>query len=186
VGGADEQQRDTGGRRGWWLVGLLAVSGAAIGAYAGYRIDPDVSELVPSLAVAGFGLGGLIGLLLLAPVGLWRAWRRRARRRTAAPERADQPDAAGLWRADEPEPEAEAAPAPVPEHPEPERAKSAEPQVTEPEPEPEAAPPPGEEPGWYPDPAQDGLRRYWDGQAWTEHVWRGRAREQPRNARNRR
>ena len=85
MSGADEQQRDPGGRRGWWLVGLLAVIGAAIGAFAGSRLDPDVSELVPSLAVAGLGLGGLIGLLLLAPVGVWRAWRRRARRREAEP-----------------------------------------------------------------------------------------------------
>lgn len=77
VGGADEQQLDSGGRRGWWLVGSLAVIGAAAGAYGGYRLDPDVSGLVPALAVAGFGLGGLLGLLLLAPVGLWRAWRRR-------------------------------------------------------------------------------------------------------------
>src|SRR4051794_24355938 len=97
VSGAEQQQRETGGRRGWWLVGLLAVSGAAVGALAGSRLDPDVRELVPSLAVAGFGLGGVIGLLLLAPVGLWRAWRRRARRRAATPERADLPDPTGLW-----------------------------------------------------------------------------------------
>ena len=44
--------------------------GAAIGAFAGSHLDPDVGELVPSLAVAGLGLGGLIGLLLLAPVGV--------------------------------------------------------------------------------------------------------------------
>src|SRR4051794_23273300 len=71
--------------------------GAAAGAFAGYRLDPDVRELEASLAVAGFGLGGLIGLLLLAPVGVWRAWRRWARRRAAMPERADVPDGAGLW-----------------------------------------------------------------------------------------
>src|SRR4051795_10228024 len=52
---------------------------------------------VPLRAVAGFGLGGLIGLLLLAPVGLWRAWRRRADRRGATGERADPPDGTGLW-----------------------------------------------------------------------------------------
>jgi hypothetical protein len=109
VSGANEQQRDAGGRRGWWLVGSLAVSGAAVGAFGGYRLDPDVSELVPSLAVAGFGLGGLIGLLLLAPVGLWRAWRRRARRRAATTERADLSDGAGLWHTADPE--REAAPA---------------------------------------------------------------------------
>src|SRR4051794_25647557 len=92
------QQRETGGRRGWWLVGLLAVGGAAVGAFAGHRLDPDVSELAPSLAVAGFGLGGLVGLLLLAPGGLWRAWRGgRARRRAATPERPDLPAGRGLW-----------------------------------------------------------------------------------------
>ena len=101
-----EQQRDTGGRRGWWLVGSLAVIGAAVGALAGDRIDPEVDELVPSLAVAGFGLGGLIGLLLLAPFGLWRAWRRRGRRLAAEPERADLGDDTGLWHTNDPEPEA--------------------------------------------------------------------------------
>src|SRR3954465_2149699 len=76
VSGANEQQREKRGRRGWWLVGLLAVSGAVVGAFAGHRLDPDVKELAPSLAVAGFGLGGLVGLFLLAPVGGGRAWRR--------------------------------------------------------------------------------------------------------------
>src|SRR3954470_22653326 len=99
VSGAKEQQRETGSRRGWWLVGLLAVSGAAVGAFAGYRLDPDVTGLAPSLAVAGFGLRGLGGMLLLAPVGLWRAWRRRrARRRAATPERPGVSDGPGLWQ----------------------------------------------------------------------------------------
>src|SRR4051794_21962191 len=45
----------------------------------------------------------------------------------------------------------------------------------EPEPEPEPPPPPpppppeNEEPGWYT--WADGSRRFWDGEAWTEHVW---------------
>jgi len=161
--GSPEQQRDTGGRRGWWLVGLLAVIGAAGGAFAGYRIDPDVAGLIPALAVAGLGLGGLLGLILLAPVGLWRAWRRRAV--TSAP--AEVPDAE--LPADEVEPEP----------PEPE-------EVEEPvEESPDRPPPPGGEPGWYPDPARDGVRQYWDGQVWTGHVWRGRERERTRKARNR-
>ena len=154
VSGADEQQRDTGGRRGWWLVGLLAVVGAAAGAFAGYRLDPDVGGLVPSLAAAGLGLGGLIGLLLLAPVGLWRAWRRRARRRMAAPERADLPDGTGLWHTADPEREAAPAAAaqlpgqavidaPAAEETEPERPEEPEAQALTPQeplkPEPEEA-----------------------------------------------
>lgn len=109
MSGGYEQQRDTGGRRGWWLVGSLAVIGAAAGGFAGYRLDPEVKELVPSLAVAGFGLGGLIGLLLLVPVGLWRAWRGRARRRAAMPERADLPDSSELRHTADLEREAEPA-----------------------------------------------------------------------------
>ena len=141
MSGADEQQRDTGGRRGWWLVGLLAVIGAAAGAFAGYRLDPDVRELVPSLAVAGFGLGGLIGLLLLAPVGLWRAWRRRARRRAAAPERADLPDGTGLWHTADPE--REAAPAAAAELPGQAVVEAPTAEETEPERPEEPAPGPG-------------------------------------------
>ena len=177
MSGAYEQQRDPGGRRGWWLVGLLAVIGAAIGAFAGSRLDPDVSELVPSLAVAGFGLGGLIGLLLLAPIGAWRAWRRRARRREAEP--VDPPDAS---HAADPEPQAAppAVVAPVREDTEPEPSEVLEPT---PEPVPDEPPPPeGEEPGWYVDP-RDGVRRYWDGQAWTGHVWRGRERARKQRSR---
>ncbi|WP_037499938.1 DUF2510 domain-containing protein [Solirubrobacter soli] len=211
---ADEQQRDTGGRRGWWLVGVLALSGAAIGAYAGNRIDPDVSGLVPSLAAAGFGLGGLIGLLLLAPVGLWRAWRRWARRRAAESQHAESPENVALWHSDGPEREVASseqperggieAPAVMQSDPEPTLAAEAkapaaqgqpaseageplEPATTNPGLESERpAPPAGREPGWYPDPALDGERRYWDGESWSEHVWRGRARERTRKARNRR
>jgi Protein of unknown function (DUF2510) len=204
VSGADEQQRNTGGRRGWWLVGLLALSGTAVGAFAGKSIDPDVSELAPSLAVAGFGLGGLIGLLLLAPVGVWRAWRRRAHRRATRPE--PEPESPELWHAADPDDEAapELSEAPRPtepergeeqaqapaERPEPEIAE--EPAAEHPEPEdepdePEDPPPPeGGEPGWYEVPAGEGVRRYWDGQAWTGHLWRGREREPTRKGRHRR
>lgn len=31
-------------------------------------------------------------------------------------------------------------------------------------------PPPSAPPGWYPDPDQDALQRYWDGSQWTEHT----------------
>jgi hypothetical protein len=55
-----------------------------------------------------------------------------------------------------------------------------EPARPAPEPEPEPAapewPPPADPaPGWHPDPAGGPGRRYWDGQAWTEHRWRDRA-----------
>src|SRR4051794_36726448 len=71
--------------------------------------------------------------------------------------------------------------------PAPEREQAEEPAVGTPGPEPEESPPPpGEAPGWYPDPAQDGLRRFWDGHAWTGHVWPGRTRERTRKARGRR
>ncbi len=200
MSGAYEQQRDPDGRRGWWLVGSLAMIGAAAGAFAGHRIDPDVRELVPSLAVAGLGLGGLLGLLLLAPVGVWRAWRRRTRRRAAVAERADRSVGTGLWQTADSEHEAapsvaaelavpDAVEAPATGEAEPERseelprgpgAQETEALTPQEPPEPEQPPPPdGEEPGWYLDP-RDSVRRYWDGHAWTGHVWRGRTRKSRR------
>jgi uncharacterized protein DUF2510 len=39
------------------------------------------------------------------------------------------------------------------------------------------APPQGDRaPGWYADPRDSGARRYWDGESWTEHLWRDRER----------
>jgi hypothetical protein len=35
-------------------------------------------------------------------------------------------------------------------------------------------------PGWYVDPGDSGARRYWDGESWTEHLWRDRERPQRR------
>ena len=49
----------------------------------------------------------------------------------------------------------------------------------EPPPWPLAPPPPGGDPapGWYPDPRHSDTRRYWDGEHWTEHLWRDRERQ---------
>jgi hypothetical protein len=48
----------------------------------------------------------------------------------------------------------------------------------EPPPWPLAPPPSGGDPapGWYADPRHSGARRYWDGEIWTEHLWRDRQR----------
>jgi hypothetical protein len=52
------------------------------------------------------------------------------------------------------------APAPAPEEP-----------AAAPPPPP---PPPDRAPGWYADPGGEGGQRYWDGAAWSDHVWRRR------------
>ena len=85
AGMADETRR-------WLMTGTLALAGAAGGGVAGYMLAPDITGVVASLAVAGFGLGGALGTLF---GGGWRAprdggsagGRRRARRtrRAAAP-----------------------------------------------------------------------------------------------------
>ena len=122
--------------------------------------------MVGTLAVAGALAGGVVGYMLvpdvtgvvaslaLAGFGLGGivgtlfagGWRSppEAAQETAPQQREPEPDA-------EPEPE-----------PEPEPPPPAEPE-----------PPPGDgEPGWYP--LDDGTRRYWNGTAWTTHVWRER------------
>jgi hypothetical protein len=120
--------------RRWVMIGTLALTGATAGGVAGYILAPELTGVVASLAVAGFGLGGALGTLF-----------------------------AGGWRSP---PKPEPAPAPPPE-PEPEPAPE-----PEPEPEPEPPPPDDREPGWHP--LADGTRRYWNGTAWTAHVWRER------------
>jgi hypothetical protein len=35
-------------------------------------------------------------------------------------------------------------------------------------------------PGWYADPRDSGARRYWDGESWTQHLWRDRQGPGPR------
>jgi hypothetical protein len=115
--------------RRWVMTGTLALAGAVGGGVAGYMLTPDVTGVVASLAVAGFGLGGVLGTLF-----------------------------GGGWR--RPRPVAEPT---VPEPP---------PEPEPPPPDPEPDPPEGGEPGWYDVP--EGTRRYWNGEAWTTHVWRER------------
>ena len=118
--------------RRWMMTGTLALTGAVAGGVAGYLLTPDITGVIASLAVAGLGLGGTLGVLF---AGGWRS-----------------PKAPKLVE-----------PAPPPPEPEPE---------PEPEPDPDPPPPDGGEPGWYAVP--DGTKRYWNGEAWTTHVWRER------------
>jgi hypothetical protein len=53
----------TDAKRRWIMIGTLAMIGAAAGGVTGAVVSPDVTGVVASLAVAGFGLGGLIGTL---------------------------------------------------------------------------------------------------------------------------
>jgi len=52
------------------MTGTLALAGAAGGGVAGYMLAPDITGVVASLAVAGFGLGGVLGTLF---GGGWRS-----------------------------------------------------------------------------------------------------------------
>jgi hypothetical protein len=119
--------------------------------------------MVGTLALTGAAAGGVVGYLLIPDVvgvvaslalagfglggilGTLFAGGWRSQPGPSAPAPAPQPD---------PEPEPEVLPEPPPAPAEPD-------------------PPPGDaEPGWYPLP--DGTRRYWNGTAWTTHVWRER------------
>ena len=53
----------------WLVIVILALLGAAGGAYLGDRVAPDVVGVLASMAVVGFGLGALIGVILS---GWWR------------------------------------------------------------------------------------------------------------------
>lgn len=130
----------------WTVIGGVALIGAAGGAYAGHEVAPDTLEVAGSLAAAGLGLGGLVGVLVS---GWWRP-----PPKPAQPEPAPQTTTEFTARpVDEPEPEPDHA-ATLVDHP------------------PPPPPPEGGEPGWYPD--AEGVRRYWDGERWTEIVWRDR------------
>jgi Protein of unknown function (DUF2510) len=130
-----------------WAVGL-PLAGALAGLAAGVALLgqlPGRNAAGTALVLLATTAAGLALGTLVAVVGQIAAWRRN-RPAPALPE---------------PEPE----PAPEPE-PEP---------APEPEPEPEWAAPEDPAPGWHPDPAGGPGRRYWDGQAWTDHRWRERA-----------
>jgi len=129
---------------------VLPVVGALLGLAGGAA----ALHTLPGTDTAGTALvllvttaaGLMVGVLASGVVFLW-AWRRGR----PAPEASAAPPAA--------------APAPPPEPP----------PAPEPPPEPEwPAPEDPIVPGWHPDPAGGGARRFWDGQAWTEHRWRDR------------
>ena len=52
------------------MIGTLALTGAAAGGLTGYALTPEIVGVVASLAVAGFGLGGALGVLF---AGGWRS-----------------------------------------------------------------------------------------------------------------
>jgi hypothetical protein len=93
--GEDSEVADA--TRRWVMIGTLAVTGGAAGGVAAYIATPEIVGVVVSLAVAGFGLGGAIGVLFAG------AWRSPPRPEAAAPEPEPQPA---------PEPEVEPEPPP--------------------------------------------------------------------------
>ena len=131
------------------VIVTVALLGAAGGAYLGNRVAPDAMGVAASLAVAGLGLGGLLGVLVS---GWWRP--------PAKPPAAEGPSGRRdtteftAHAEDEAEPAPADRPAALVEHP------------------PPPPPPDSGEPGWYKD--HTGVRRYWDGERWTEIVWRER------------
>jgi hypothetical protein len=52
------------------MTGTLAVAGAVGGGVAGHIVAPDIPGVVGSLALAGFGLGGALGVMF---GGGWRS-----------------------------------------------------------------------------------------------------------------
>ena len=83
------------------MTGTLAVVGAAGGGVAGFLLAPDIPGVIASLAVAGFGLGGAIGVIF---GGGWRT------PKPAAAEPAPAPEPAAFD--EEPEPAAQSPPPP--------------------------------------------------------------------------
>ncbi|MDA0166725.1 DUF2510 domain-containing protein [Solirubrobacter ginsenosidimutans] len=147
----------TDGSRRWITIGTLALTGAAAGGVTGSVVAPEVTGVVASLALAGFGLGGIVGTLFAG------GWRSSPDPTATTPD--SHPEPGPLSKPEAPRPAALAESRTPPDTP----AKPEAPPAAVPE------PPPLEdaEPGWYP--LADGTRRYWDGSAWTDHVWRERA-----------
>jgi hypothetical protein len=81
------------------MIGTLALTGAVAGGVAAYILIPDVVGVVASMALAGFGLGGILGTLFS---GGWRS------PKPAVPAAPPDPEP-------EPEPEVETEPEPAPE-----------------------------------------------------------------------
>jgi hypothetical protein len=143
-------------RRQWLVITVVALLGAAAGFYVGERVAPDARGVPASLAVFGLGLGGLVGVLV-------SGWWRPPPRPVASADPSPPPTTTEFTARERPDP-SEAPPAP--EAPGPDHAAAL---VDHPPPPP---PPEGGEPGWYKD--HEGVRRYWDGERWTEIVWRER------------
>ena len=96
------------------MTGALAVVGAAGGGVAGYLVAPDIPGVVGSLALAGFGLGGALGVIF---GGGWRKpkeERERERERKQEPIPEAPPEPAAVVEEPEPPP-----PPPPPEGEEP-------------------------------------------------------------------
>jgi uncharacterized protein DUF2510 len=95
----------TDATRRWVMIGTLALTGAAAGGVAGYVATPEIVGVVASLAVAGFGLGGVLGTLFAG------GWRSPPNLGAAAPESHPDPEPEPQ---PEPEPPSEATPEPPP------------------------------------------------------------------------
>jgi hypothetical protein len=129
-----------------------ALVGCVAGATAGFLAAPDVIALPGLLALSGLALGLLMGLAI--------GWSRASEPVQPAPAAQRAPAA-------ERAPTAERGPAA-------ERAPAADRHVAD---APGRWPPPAQgdlAPGWYADPRDSGARRYWDGESWTQHLWRDR------------
>jgi hypothetical protein len=135
----------------WSVVGLMG--GLAAG--TALALPRGGEELVTPLLLPAVCAAG--GVLLGAAVGLataGRGSRRPPRERLGRARRAERRHSAVV----EPEP---AAPPPPPDL----SGLPAPPSLDGAVPE-----------GWYTDPLDDSEQRWWDGGAWTSHVWRRRAR----------